>query len=59
MLDEECIKNLEIISNFNITNDEKKYILDKFNNMIKNCEKLIYVPKTEEVFHNNVEDEII
>ncbi len=59
MLDEECIKNLEISSNFNITNDEKKYILDKFNNMIKNCEKLIYVPKTEEVFHSNIEDEII
>ncbi len=59
MLDEECIKNLEISSNFNITNDEKKYILDKFNNMIKNCEKLIYMPKTEEVFHSNIEDEII
>ena len=59
MLDEECIKNLEISSNFNITNDEKKYILDKFNNMIKNCEKLIYVPKTQEVFHSNIEDEII
>ncbi len=59
MLDEEYIKNLEIISNFNITTNEKKYILDKINNIIKNCKKLIYVPQTEEIFHNNIEDEII
>lgn len=59
MFNDDYIKFLEDVSKFNINNEEKNYILNKFNNMLKNCNKLINIPKTEEIHFNNIEDYII
>ena len=59
MFKDEYIKFLESSSKFNINDEEKKYIILKFNNMIKNCDKLSNLPKIEKIFFNNIEDEII
>lgn len=59
MFNDEYIKFLESSSKFNINDEEKKYIILKFNNMIKNCNKLLNLPKVEKIFFNNIEDEII
>mgnify|MGYP001622871798 FL=1 len=59
MFNDEYIKFLESSSKFNINDEEKKYIILKFNNMIKNCDKLSNLPKIEKIFFNNIEDEII
>ncbi len=59
MITEECINFLEDISKFNTNTEEKTYIINKFNNMLKNCNKLINLPETEETFFNSIEDEII
>lgn len=59
MFNDIYIKFLEDASKFNINNEEKNYILNKFNNMLKNCNKLTNIPKTEEIHFNNIEDYII
>mgnify|MGYP001852019184 CR=1 FL=1 len=59
MFNDEYIKFLESNSKFNINDEEKKYIILKFNNMIKTCDKLSNLPKIEKIFFNNIEDEII
>ncbi|WP_317367005.1 hypothetical protein [uncultured Tyzzerella sp.] len=59
MLNEEYIKTLEDCSKFNITIEEKNYILDKFNYILKSCDKLALLPKIETTSFNNIEEEII
>ena len=59
MFNDDYIKFLEQASKFNINNEEKNYILNKFNNMIKNCNKLTDIPETEEIFFNNIEDYVL
>ena len=59
MFNEECLKFLQDSSKFTINIEEQTYIINKFNNMIKNCNKLMGLPQTEEIFFNNIEDEII
>ncbi len=59
MLNEEYIKMLEDSSKFNLNIEEKKYILNKFSYMLKNCDKLSNLPKIDQFLLNNIEDEIM
>lgn len=59
MFNQDFIKYLEDASKFNINIEEKEYILAKFDNMIKNCDKLAYLPQTDEIFLYHIEDEIV
>ena len=59
MLNEEYIKMLEDSSKFNLNIEEKKYILNKFSYMLKNCDKLSNLHKIDQFLLNNIEDEIM
>ncbi|WP_250278584.1 hypothetical protein [[Clostridium] colinum] len=59
MLNENDISLLENSSKINLTLEEKNYIISNFNTILKKCDILKDLPKTKEVFFNNIEDEIM
>lgn len=59
MIDDKCIINLENCSKFTLNKEEKDYILNTINNIIKKCDKLSKLPKIDEIVFNHIENETI
>lgn len=59
MIDDKCIINLENCSKFTLNKEEKDYILNNINNIIRKCDKLSKLPKIDEIVFNYIENEII
>lgn len=59
MIDDKCIINLENCSKFTLNKEEKDYILNNINKIIKKCDKLSKLPKIDETIFNNIENETI
>lgn len=59
MIDDKCIINLENCSKFTLNKEEKDYILNNINNIIKKCDKLSKLPKIDEIVFNHIENETI
>lgn len=59
MIDDKCIINLENCSKFTLNKEEKDYILNNFNNIIKKCNKLSKLSKIDETVFNHIENETI
>ena len=59
MIDDKCIINLENCSKFTLNKEEKDYILNSINKIIKKSDKLSKLPKIDETIFNNIENETI
>lgn len=59
MIDDKCIINLENCSKFTLNKEEKDYIINNINNIIRKCDKLSKLPKIDEIVFNYIENEII
>lgn len=59
MIDDKYIINLENCSKFTLNKEEKDYILNNINNIIRKCDKLSKLPKIDEIVFNHIENETI